>query len=1328
MNGQIGKTGISVRGRGALPAAAAAAAALLLALPRESRAQADIPYYANTEVVPNILFVVDLSGSMDWDFQAIDHDNNVLTAPVIKSRLATAKKALTGRYSTGVCNTTPPTQDGCDSLNGVVDVFGSQINFAFAAFSGSPLPTSSSLNFPNGGNASTFQNQNNPGLESSILAQSANGGTPTAQAMRDAGCWLIGNAEMNKALNIVETSPEPSSGKSVNPLIAGKFATAPNPPVLYQNICPNSLSTPTLTACPGPASCDPSFVCRRTYALLLTDGQELNGWGCTPTACPNNAILAPGPAPQQDKRRTLAAALRRTKYTAPSLPPDEQGILTFVGLLAPCADVKSYPAVFKDKKSYYAYLSGGGTFTVNIFVGAVLKEVYTGTSTTALITSINTTVSGTATAGAASTITLAAPAVATAGAYVGKSVTITAGAGAGQTRRITAYTAARVATVDSPWTLPIPNNTSKFTVGSVLVTAPSYVFVPGGTNPGSNLVIVGKNVLPGGDFTVTMAGPAGGFRLTNYACDEFYPDGTIANQLVHEGHEWARYGGTDATPGTDGCQPNDDGQEAFLARDIKELTNGLQTAIGCAIAGSHTRATPAFTVTSTNFAEDFEIDGFFEVKPGYPWWKGHLTGTDFKTINDKGGVIKYEDIKFDAGDLLTKINVPGTRNLKVSLKQPFQATPVKPGDPTQGAKLGEVPPAVLPGDMDKFVTGGAAQTAMADIMAQPAAAVGTLIDFLRDEDGPDPGAITFTNGVQKIWSLGPIVNSSPLLVRPPFFDFRVGQGETYADFIRTHTDDPEVLYAGAQDGFMHAFNLKDVKGTYKPGQELWGFMPYEAILRMPSMRQGVIFSVDGSPQASVVPFYGAKVTGPGADDDDAFRTVLTFGLRSGGFSYVALDITDPQNPALLWQVTHPSMGRTTSTPNLAGYRVNWVVGATTLALSRWLMAIGAGYNPVRTDGDPIPINPVNCADIIDADGDGELDCVDAAGKIIPPGAQTVGADLGIPGIGNWVLFYDVETGTLVQNVQIADEPYDAVKKTGDPRRNSIPGDLLALDRDLNGSTDNVVFSDVEGRVWKILTTKPDVATWRTNTTGDPLNKAVDASPCVLFDPASIGYPRRPSFYAPAATFDCNGYVNLIWGTGDLSDPNSVSTTDYLFAVNDRAASSCNATLGAGKSMEARDFQCDRISDKVLDDAVKNSFPYKLLPGEKILSTPLIVNGQFYLTTFIPFGSSALSNVSCTGGGSRLITGPAICCGIEKADDADLTAGGDYGLRVSEIMKAAPPLILGPSGEVMSVATLSGGSKDSTGTLKTTFSELSHNRRLLHWVNVFSADSLPTPPP
>lgn len=1149
-----------------------------LALPERAHAQADVPFYANTEVEPNVLFVMDTSGSMSWTFQFMDG--------AWRTRLEAAKKILTGEYGSGGgggglrcpdgssevsgrcavrvhqhcgCGSgywcAPPPYNDCDwwldnrgngplsncpdslspqdpivvhgdchdpwhedntfrrwgrtyaevpelppppptSQVSIIDAFGSLINFAFTVYGGTPNFSSRALHFPNGQGGTVFSNDDNPGLKATILSQSAGGNTPTTQAMRDAGCWIIGEDSMNDALIRVATSPDPdipfpNGGEQVSTRV-------------YQNICPNSLSSPKIVPCPGPAGCDPAFGCRRTFIILLTDGEETSGW--------------PGYWNQPEGRKIIASSLRRSTY----LTGGEGGIPTYVALMAPC------------------------------------------------------------------------------------------------------------------------NTNSDDDDGNGI------------------------------------------------------PDDCQAenNDLVLEGDTWAKYGGTDATPDPEDCtKPNNDGSEAFLGTDADSLADGIRRALACVLEGSYTRAQPTFVATSTNFAENKEIDGYFSIQPGERWWRGQLQAFSFDQVNAGD----FETPIWDAGKQLNARTASNPRNLFVTTRAPWKPAPVDSADRTKGATTpSDIPPPVGNADVQPFKSPVADD--LADIAGVPDARMDDMIEFLRDEDGPAE-TLTFADGSPKPWSLGPIVNSSPIIVNPPIFDFRVGAGQVYADFVRAHVDDPTMIYVGAQDGFMHGFVLEDEASTtgLNPGDELWGFMPYEAILRMPAMDAGVIFTVDGTPSASVVRFHND----PSTDTDDTFHTVLVFSLRGGGFSTIALDITDPTTPKMLWQNTHIAMGRTFSKPNIAEYGVDW----NGQPMRRWMVAMGAGFNPTRPDGDPIFTNPVECADIIDGQ------CIDENGDPIDPPTSLDPDDFdpGLPGVGNWVLFWDMETGRLVQNVPIADIPTNN-------RYNSVAGDLLALDRDLNGTVDNLIFGDLEGRLWKILTYKPDPEEWWTDniaSTDPDLGQDKGKSPCIMFDQANLAADlnvtedeaRRPIFYAPAATFDCNGFVNLIWGTGDLTDPNDTQTQDFLFAINDPDASSCGES---DPDAAARDFTCEEIQDDQLKQDIDDAFPFIMEPGEKILSSPLIVNGRFFVSTFQPQGSG------CSIGRSRVITGPAICCRLQPEPGASSFEV----LEVSEWGDASPPLILGPDGQPTAVRAV-----QDTGAPPAQFRELQHDRRLLHWQNVFGVGGI-----
>ena len=91
---------------------------------------------------------------------------------------------------------------------------------------------------------------------------------------------------------------------------------------------------------------------------------------------------------------------------------------------------------------------------------------------------------------------------------------------------------------------------------------------------------------------------------------------------------------------------------------------------------------------------------------------------------------------------------------------------------------------------------------------------------------------------------------------------------------------------------LHAFNLKD-------GEELWGFIPPSLL---PELRTMVNSGPNGTVYNKTISIFGVDGT-PVAKDiyvKGQWKTVMIAGLRGGGHSYFALDITDPKNPKHLF--------------------------------------------------------------------------------------------------------------------------------------------------------------------------------------------------------------------------------------------------------------------------------------------------------------------------------------------------------------------------------------------------------------------------------------------
>lgn len=157
--------------------------------------------------------------------------------------------------------------------------------------------------------------------------------------------------------------------------------------------------------------------------------------------------------------------------------------------------------------------------------------------------------------------------------------------------------------------------------------------------------------------------------------------------------------------------------------------------------------------------------------------------------------------------------------------------------------------------------------------------------------------------------LGDIVDSAPLYVGAPSGPY---QGSAYTSFEQTYKNRPPVIYVGANDGMLHAFDAAT-------GEERFAFIPNAVFpnlikLTYPLYNQDHLFFVDGSPGAWDVKF-----------SDGSWHTVLVSGEGAGGNSYFALDVTNPAGMTtessvaqnVLWEFTDSNLGYTFGTPALA---------------------------------------------------------------------------------------------------------------------------------------------------------------------------------------------------------------------------------------------------------------------------------------------------------------------------------------------------------------------------------------------------------------------------
>jgi type IV pilus assembly protein PilY1 len=200
--------------------------------------------------------------------------------------------------------------------------------------------------------------------------------------------------------------------------------------------------------------------------------------------------------------------------------------------------------------------------------------------------------------------------------------------------------------------------------------------------------------------------------------------------------------------------------------------------------------------------------------------------------------------------------------------------------------------------------------------------------------------------------LGDIINAEPVIVREPNFGYTdVG----YRDFATDKANRRKVVYQGANDGMLHAFDADDAT-------ELWAYVPRFVLGTLNELtRKGYThkFYVDGNATAGDVDFLrtdGATSTATTSD----WHSILVGSLGKGGRGYYALDITDPVPASeaaaaakVLWEFPNETNKNTVLEGTLTiDQAMGFSFGRPLIVKTTkgWVVVVTSGYNNGTTTG------------------------------------------------------------------------------------------------------------------------------------------------------------------------------------------------------------------------------------------------------------------------------------------------------------------------------------------------------------------------------------------
>jgi type IV pilus assembly protein PilY1 len=206
-----------------------------------------------------------------------------------------------------------------------------------------------------------------------------------------------------------------------------------------------------------------------------------------------------------------------------------------------------------------------------------------------------------------------------------------------------------------------------------------------------------------------------------------------------------------------------------------------------------------------------------------------------------------------------------------------------------------------------------------------------LITYLRGQSKYDIKNTTDPLFRSREYVLGDIVNSSPVYVSKPYYNWR---DTGYSAYVNGLGSRASMLYVGANDGMLHAFDANT-------GQEKWAVIPGQMLSKLYKLAdynypQEHEFYVDGT-----ISVMDAKI-------NNQWRSVLIAGMSSGGKGYIALDVTDPDNPKALWEICNTTACSVTDSE--MGYSYGNPIISKRKFDDKWVAYLSAGYDNTSGKG------------------------------------------------------------------------------------------------------------------------------------------------------------------------------------------------------------------------------------------------------------------------------------------------------------------------------------------------------------------------------------------
>ena len=239
-----------------------------------------------------------------------------------------------------------------------------------------------------------------------------------------------------------------------------------------------------------------------------------------------------------------------------------------------------------------------------------------------------------------------------------------------------------------------------------------------------------------------------------------------------------------------------------------------------------------------------------------------------------------------------------------------------------------------------------------------------LLKFLRGQHGHEVSRNSVASTDQWYRNresvLGDALESQPAFIGAPIFSYPY---PGYSEYLTAQASRAGTVYMGTNDGMMHAF-------AANTGIELWAYIPSMIIPNMWKLADQQYKDkhtnyVNGSPTTTDVCTLRCSnvFTSGSPNTSPVWKTIMVSGLNGGGRGFIALDITDPTTPSLLWEFSVPTANGGIGTVRDAdlGYTFGQPV-VTQKSDGTWVVLVTSGYDngtdsPTRVSGNFVANSP-----------------------------------------------------------------------------------------------------------------------------------------------------------------------------------------------------------------------------------------------------------------------------------------------------------------------------------------------------------------------------------